>query len=89
METLSKFYFDSLVLARQNKWRWGQAVFNLLAERRPDLSEKVRGTDMDIFHMMGPADNFGKWDKFAYFIATNWYPPQGCNCGGNGCGNGY
>ena len=71
--TLSQFYFDSLQDARKRKWRWGQACFNLLLEVRPNLAEEIRGSNMDVFYMTGPADNYAKWDRFARFIETNWY----------------
>jgi hypothetical protein len=74
--TLSKFYMDAAIRARTNGERYGQAVFNHLFMIRPDLSEQIRGTDKDPFYMNGPADNFARWDAFAWFIETNWYTEQ-------------
>jgi len=31
-------------------WREGQTYFNVLCERRPDISEHVRSTQLDPFH---------------------------------------
>lgn len=30
--------------------RYGQVYFNLLFQHRPDISEKMRGTELDPFH---------------------------------------
>ncbi len=35
---------------RENDERMGQAYFNTLCVVRPDLSEEIRGTDIDAFH---------------------------------------
>lgn len=36
-------------------YRYGQAVFNLLAEHHKDLAEEIRGTELDFFYK---DDNF-------------------------------
>lgn len=72
--SLHKFYFDAIVSAKLRSWRYGQALFNKLLELRPELAEKVRATNMDVFHMQGPADDFERWDRFISFVETNWYP---------------
>lgn len=71
--TLSKFYMDGMTRARTNRERYGQACFNHLAEIRPDLSEQIRGTDKDPFRLLGPAQDFDRWDRFSSFIEQNWY----------------
>ena len=71
--TLSKFYMDGMILARKEKWRYGQALFNLLLSVRPELAESVRSTDMDPFYLGGPADDFDRWDRFATHIEKEWY----------------
>lgn len=71
--TLCKFYMDGMIKARNDGQRYGQALFNLLAERRPELAEAIRGTPRDPFHLHGPAQNFTQWDAFATFVECNWY----------------
>lgn len=71
--SLYKFYSDIRIRAAQHNERFGQAAFNHLALVRPDLSEKVRGTDMDPYY----SENGGRWNKFVQFIETNWYPASG------------
>jgi hypothetical protein len=71
--TLSKFYMDVFLRAKDSKWRLGQAAFNLLQERRPDLAELVRATDCDPFYLDGPASNIQKWEQFALTIEQQWY----------------
>lgn len=73
MMTLSKFYMDGMIAAQSGRIRYGQALFNLLTEVRPDLAEQVRGSDKDIFFMRGPQDNFDQWDRFATFIESQWH----------------
>jgi len=69
--SLHKFYFDGIIRAREKCERYCQAMFNHLVEVRPDLSEQVRGTDMDPFYCHSPTDP--RWDRFVRFIETNWY----------------
>lgn len=73
--SLHKFYFDGITRAREKRERYCQAMFNHLSIVRPDLSEQVRGTEMDPFHCTTPQDP--RWDKFVAFIETNWYNPLG------------
>jgi len=70
--TIHKFYFDAVVIMNKNKHlRYGQVLFNHLADVRPDLSEKIRGTDIDPFYLSSPRDE--RFDAFATFIEKNWY----------------
>ena len=32
------------------RWRKGQTVFNVLLDLRPDMAERIRGTELDPFH---------------------------------------
>lgn len=32
------------------EWRFGQAIFNRLAEDRPDLADRLQSTELDPFH---------------------------------------
>ena len=45
-------YFDIVSEARRDNpsWRDGQIFFNVLAAFRPDLSEQIRGTELDPFY---------------------------------------
>lgn len=72
MKSLYQFYFDSILYARMTEQRYGQALFNQLAEHRPDLAEQVRGTSIDPFYLCGPWNNPEKWDAFISFVETNW-----------------
>lgn len=51
-------------------WRYGQAVFNLLAANRPDLSEQIRGTGLDTFYVSDPMDS--RMAEFTQWLAENW-----------------
>lgn len=50
-----------LVEKRPKEWRQGQAFFNYLEAHRPDLANKVRGTERDPFYLN---DNVPKFIKF-------------------------
>lgn len=49
--------------------RSGQAFFNQLAEDRPELAERVRGTHLDPFY------DDAKLGVFTDFIEANWEVP--------------
>lgn len=68
--SLHKFYFDAQHRARGTGERYGQAMFNHLCDVRPDLSEQVRATDMDPFHVERLNDP--RWDRFVTFLEANW-----------------
>lgn len=59
--------FDEFLLAAVGRylmepdWRWGQAIFNVLCEMRPDLSEQIRGTDFDPFYDNSDAKEALRW----------------------------
>lgn len=64
--------FINLVLARVG-WtgeRYGQAFFNVLAEKRPDISEVIRGTELDPFYQK--PDDAVFWKSFTQYIIANW-----------------
>lgn len=71
MMSLHKFYFDGITRARVTGERYCQAMFNHLAEVRPEMAELVRGSETDPFHCQGPTDP--RWDRFVEFIEKNWY----------------
>jgi len=67
--TLYKFYMDSLKEVEENKHlRLGQVLFNKLYEIRPDLSEKIRATNIDPFYCTSENDI----TEFIEFLETNW-----------------
>lgn len=69
--TLEEFYrMVKAILAQNPRWRYGQALFNTLDNIRPDLSEKVRGTNFDPFHAHGEHDP--RLVKFGEFLAAHW-----------------
>ena len=68
--SLHQFYFDALTRARKTSERYGQAMFNHLAEVRPEMAEMVRGTKNDPFYVLSPTD--ARWDAFVEFIESNW-----------------
>jgi hypothetical protein len=51
--------------AKYPQWRFGQALFNVLAEARPDLSEPIRGTKLDPFHGINV-------DGFLEYVEREW-----------------
>lgn len=68
--TLHQFYFDVWTLARNQKLRIGQALFNHLDAINPDLAEIIRGTNKDPFHASSPTDP--RYDAAIKFIENNW-----------------
>lgn len=71
MLSLHKFYFDGITRARKTGERYCQAMFNHLAEVRPEIAEAVRGTVCDPFHAQSPTDP--RWDRFVAYIESHWY----------------
>lgn len=63
-----KEYLDTVdeVRGANMRWRHGQALFNVLADHRPDLSERLRGTPIDPFHLDYAPAAFTEWLK------ANW-----------------
>lgn len=49
-----------------DNWRMGQTAFNVLVNVRPDLSEQVRGTDLDPFYKDDRLLAFYQW------VEENW-----------------
>jgi hypothetical protein len=73
---LHQFYFDAVTRARNSQERYGQAMFNHLRQVRPDLAERVRGTDKDPFYVSALTDP--RWDRFVAFIENEWrQKPEG------------
>lgn len=73
MITLTQFWHDVALMAQGHvgqRQRYGQIAFNMLAHIRPDLSERVRGSDMDPFYATHTDDD--KLRRFREFLETNW-----------------
>lgn len=69
---MSRDEYITLCINRQKaepSWRWGQVLFNVLYEVRPDLSERVRGTHFDPFYFDEHSDRVAIFDNF---IKENW-----------------
>lgn len=58
--------FVRLAYIENMDWRLGQTYFNVLAEHRQDLSEKVRTQPLDPFHNDGVIPEFLEW------LQENW-----------------
>lgn len=49
--TLERYYHMVIMAMLDNpEWRYGQALFNVLVEARPELAASLAGTDADPFH---------------------------------------
>jgi hypothetical protein len=48
--TFSEYIIAVVDWHKENDWRIGQSYFNALTVLRPDISEKIRGTENDAFH---------------------------------------
>lgn len=53
-----------------NPWRLGQTYFNVLCELRPDLSERIRTTDLDPFYRDQIIPEFLNWVGEQWNIGT-------------------
>lgn len=71
--TLSVFYLDALWRSFDTNECYGEACIGQLLKIRPDLAEKVIGTDKDISLLHGPKKDPERWNRFALFVETNWY----------------
>ena len=73
MANVSLSEFFASVAAQQEiypDWRYGQTCFNTLLRWRPDLAERVRGTDQDPFHARN--NNDPRMVRFMRFLAEEW-----------------
>jgi hypothetical protein len=84
---MEEFTFDQFRQMVKGRWasasryeRPGQNLFNSLEEYRPDLADKLRGTDIDPFYIPKDSDTSGKqtWSNQTrlnqawQFIQDNW-----------------
>lgn len=56
--------------AKRLKEREGQALFNLIAVKRPDLADKIRGTVIDPFQAVSTADS--RYRACMEFLKESW-----------------
>jgi hypothetical protein len=68
--SLHEFCMNADRYARQYRQRYGQALFNYLLDVRPDLAEKVRGTDSDPFYAY--TENDARAKRFMEFLGVVW-----------------
>ncbi len=68
--TIEKFWEEVVARFGKGGERYGQAAFNLLCEVRPDLSEKIRGTENDPFYLERARG--AKWEAFVSYLTDNW-----------------
>lgn len=64
--------FSHMVSVRQQEnpsWRFGQTVFNVLFEFRPEKAEEIRTTKLDPFYRKDEDDEF--WTEFLVWC-TLW-----------------
>lgn len=71
--TFDKFIVEIFKTQNKTGWRLGQAIFNVLAENRPDLAEKIRGTEMDPFYVQ---ENPQKINEIMDWLEGNWNQEQ-------------
>lgn len=67
--TYGEFLYAVLkAVSMDESWRTGQAVFNVLASMRSDLSEQIRGKPLDPFY-------HSRWEDISpalEWIRANW-----------------
>ena len=69
--TEADFWMRTVQYATENpEQRFGQAAFNTLLFCRPDLSEQVRGSNLDPFYVRDLGDK--RWFAFLKFVSANW-----------------
>ena len=63
-------YIAACVRAQETRpeWRWGQTLFNMLYDYRPDLAELVMTTDLDPFYK----DDMDSVANFIAFAEAHW-----------------
>lgn len=73
--TLQEYWAHVKKLQNESRQlRLGQIAFNVLVNCRPDLSEKIRATDLDPFYVYDALDS--RWEAFVRFLRENWEPEE-------------
>jgi hypothetical protein len=67
-------YLESVIISatRYKNWRLGQTMFNVLAELRPDIAERVRATEADPFYADAMQHGYEKVANFLAFVREEW-----------------
>lgn len=60
------------VQVQYTNWRPGQTMFNVLSEKRPDLSEQIRGQELDPFYADHSPKRREKITAFLDWVRENW-----------------
>lgn len=66
LDAYSMYIVDSMSRYRKGGERMGQAYFNTLAERRPEIANAVRGSSIDPFYNDAPLG------QFLDFVMVRW-----------------
>lgn len=66
IDTYSVYIVDSMSRYRKGGERMGQAYFNTLAERRPEIADLVRDSRLDPFYSDEPLG------EFLNFVMVRW-----------------
>lgn len=67
---VGKFLHEAQTIARSKGWRYGQACFNLLLDKSPEMAEAIRGTDKDPFYAGRDSEQFRKFVEYLNASAT-------------------
>ena len=67
---VGKFLHEAQALAGSKGQRYGQACFNLLLDKSPEMAEAIRGTDKDPFHAGRDSERFRKFLEYLNASAT-------------------
>lgn len=61
---VGKFLHEAQIMAKVTGQRYGQACFNLLLDKSPEMAEAIRGTDKDPFHAGRDSERFRKFVEY-------------------------
>ena len=69
-------YLKTAILRNEENpnWRWGQTLFNVLFEFRPDLAQEIRGGEIDPYHAQTNNGGDKKITNFLDWVKNNWEP---------------
>lgn len=67
-------YLEAVIIGavQYKNWRVGQTAFNILAQMRPDLAERIRATDADPFYSDHLPNGHDKIAVFLAHVRENW-----------------
>ncbi len=71
LESTNFFAFTTAIMRSRGEYETqGKAVFGTLNKYRPELAEKIKGTDADPSNSKDERDPC--WDKLNKFLQDNW-----------------